>query len=190
MSVAGLGQAEMMPVAKIRPYPANPRKITDKAFQQTAASIREFGWQQPIVVDGELVVIIGHVRRLAALSLGEEEAPVIIETRLSAERVRALRIADNRASDYTTWDYALLADELEPLAAEFGQVLDLADWEEVVAGFQSASADAELGLSDQARAVVSGEHQVTVIFGTKAEADKAGPKLAEIPGVVFVRYAS
>ena len=187
MSVAELAQAEMMPVAKIRPYPSNPRKITDKAVQQTAASIKTFGWQQPIVVDGELVVIIGHVRRLAALSLDEELAPVIIETRLSPEQVKALRIADNRASDYTTWDYALLADELVGME-EFGQVLDLADWEETVGGFQQASANGELGLSDQARAVVAAEHQVTVIFQSKAEADKAGPKLAEIPGVVFVRY--
>jgi hypothetical protein len=128
------------------------------------------------------------VRRLAAHSLDEELAPVIIETRLSPEQVKALRIADNRASDYTTWDYALLADELVDMAAEFGDVLDLADWEETVAGFQQASANGELGLSDQSRAVVSAEHQVTVIFQTKAEADKAGPKLAEIPGVVFVRY--
>ena len=102
MSVAELGRAEMMPLAKITPYPTNPRKITDKAVQQTAASIKAFGWQQPIVVDGDLVVIIGHVRRLAGLSLGEQEAPVIIETRLSPEQVKALRIADNRASDYTT----------------------------------------------------------------------------------------
>ncbi len=190
MSVAGLGQAELMPLAKIRPYPANPRKITDKAVQQTAASIKAFGWQQPIVVDGDLVVIIGHVRRLAGLSLGEELAPVIIETRLSPDQVKALRIADNRASDYTTWDYALLAGELEGMAEDFGQVLDLADWEETVAGFQEASANGELGLSPTARAVVSGEHQVTVIFGSKTEADQAGPKLAEIPGVVFVRYQS
>ena len=188
MSVAELAQAQMMPLGKIRPYPSNPRKITDKAVQQTAASIKAFGWQQPIVVDGELVVIIGHVRRLAALSLGEDQAPVIIETRLSPEQVKALRIADNRASDYTTWDYALLADELVDMAAEFGDVLDLADWEETVAGFQEASANGELGLSPEARAVVAAEHQVVVIFQTKTEADQAGPKLAEIPGVVFVRY--
>ncbi len=187
MSVAELGRAEMMPLAKITPYPTNPRKITDKAVQQTAASIKAFGWQQPIVVDGELVVIIGHVRRLAGLSLGEQEAPVIIETRLSPEQVKALRIADNRASDYTTWDYALLAEELVGMD-EFGQVLDLADWEETVAGFQQAAADGELGLSPTAQAVVSAEHQVTVIFQSKTEADQAGPKLAEIPGVVFVRY--
>ena len=188
MTVTALGQAEMMPLAKVRPYPNNPRKITDKAVQQTAASIREFGWQQPIVVDGDLVVIIGHVRRLAAISLGEELAPVIVETRLSPEQVKALRIADNRASDYTTWDYALLAEEIEGMAADFGEVLDLADWEETVAAFQQASADSELGLSDRNRAVVAAEHQVTVIFQTKTEADQAGPKLAEIPGVIFVRY--
>jgi hypothetical protein len=176
-----------MPVAKLRPYPGNPRKITDKAVTQTAASIRAFGWQQPIVVDGDLVVIIGHVRRLAALSLGEAEVPVIVETRLSPEQVKALRIADNRASDYTTWDYALLAGELEGIGEEFGSVLDLADWEETVGGFH---ADRELGLSDRARAVVAAEHQVVVIFGSQAEADQAGPKLAEIPGVVFVRYPS
>lgn len=190
MTVAGLGQAEMMPLAKIRPYPSNPRKITDKAVKQTAASIAAFGWQQPIVVDGDLVVIIGHVRRLAGLSLGEEEAPVIVETRLSPEQVKALRIADNRASDYTTWDYALLAEEIDGMAEQFGQVLDLADWEETVAAFQQATADSELGLTDQARAVVAAEHQVVVIFQSKTEADQAGPKLAEIPGVVFVRYPS
>ena len=130
MSAAELGRAEMMPLAKITPYPMGPRKITDKAFEQTAASIKASGWQQPIVVDVDLVVIIAHV--LAGWPQpGPQEAPVIIETRLSPEQVKALRIAGNRASDYTFRDYALLAEEL--VGMDVRQVLDLADWEETVA---------------------------------------------------------
>ena len=60
----------LWPIAKVVPYARNPRVITDEAVAKVAASIREFGWQQPIVVDASGVVIAGHTRLLAAQSLG------------------------------------------------------------------------------------------------------------------------
>ena len=65
-----LGEVKLVPIGEVKPYGANPRKIPMKAIEQTAKSIREFGWQQPIVVDAELVIIAGHTRGAAAERAG------------------------------------------------------------------------------------------------------------------------
>lgn len=98
----------------IRPYDKNPRNITDKAIQKVAQSIREFGFQQPIVVDKQGVVIVGHTRLKAALSLGLKQAPVLVAD-LTEAKARAYRIADNRTHQEATWLDELLADELKAL---------------------------------------------------------------------------
>lgn len=99
----------------IRPYPSNPRKITDRAVVKVAQSIREFGWRQPIVVDEAGVIIIGHTRRLAAQRLGLAVVPVHEATGLTEAQVRALRIADNRTGEEAMWDTGLLIPELASL---------------------------------------------------------------------------
>lgn len=100
---------EMRPVAAVFPYYNNPRD-NSMAVAGVAASLREFGWVQPIVVDKEGVVIVGHTRLAAALSLGMESVPVKIAD-LSEGLARAYRIADNRVGENAEWDKKLLALE-------------------------------------------------------------------------------
>jgi len=109
-------QIELRPLADIRPYENNPR-VNDAAVDAVAASIRQFGFRQPIVVDAEGVIIVGHTRYKAALKLGLERVPVHVATELTPEQVRAYRIADNKVAELATWDYELLPIELAELKA-------------------------------------------------------------------------
>ncbi len=110
---------EMRPLAAITPYPGNPR-VNDGAVDAVAASIREFGWRAPIVVDGEGVIVCGHTRLKAAQRLGLAEAPVHVARDLTPEQVRAYRLADNKSGEISQWDYDLLPVELGALrAAEY-----------------------------------------------------------------------
>jgi|SRR5215831_291411 len=186
-AVVPLPEVRVVPVRSIRPYPGNPRRISDKAVVQTAASIREFGWEQPIVVDPDFVVIVGHVRRLAAIRLKLDVAPVVVAEHLSAEQVRAYRVADNRTHDYAVWDYGLLARELDGLDGAFGEVLDLADWRKVIGGFEALPAGT-LDLEDDAAGLFGVQHTVTVLFASAEDRDRAGPEIMKIAGVVDVRY--
>jgi DNA modification methylase len=106
---------QMWAVEKVLPYKRNPRKNED-AVEKVAASIREFGFKQPIVVDKDHVIIVGHTRLLAALRLGIKEVPVLVATDLSPAQVKAYRLADNRVHEEATWDEELLALELGDLS--------------------------------------------------------------------------
>lgn len=103
-----------VPIDQVKPYENNPRD-NDSAVEITASSIKEFGFQQPIVVDKDNVIIVGHTRLRAAISLGLKKVPIVIADKLSNEQVSAYRIADNKASDYAIWDNKKLLDELEAL---------------------------------------------------------------------------
>ncbi len=94
---------ETWPIERVRPYQHNPRQ-NDKAVAPVAASIREFGWHQPIVVDGDGVIIVGHTRLKAAYKLGLTEVPVHVARGLTPEQVKAYRIADNQTSSLSGWD--------------------------------------------------------------------------------------
>ena len=96
----------------ITPYEHNPRKIPKEAIEKVAASIREFGFRQPIVVDKDMVVVVGHTRLLAARSLGYDEVPVLVASDLPPEKVKAYRLADNRTNEFTSWDDDRLMEEL------------------------------------------------------------------------------
>ena len=102
-------------ISEIKPYGRNARKIPPQAVGKVAASIREFGWRQPIVVDRDHVIIAGHTRLLAAQQLGLEKAPIHVAENLSAEQVRLYRLMDNRSHDETDWDSGILKLELEDL---------------------------------------------------------------------------
>jgi len=103
----------------IQPYEQNPRQ-NDAAVDAVAASIQEFGFRQPIVVDTEGVIVVGHTRYKAARKLGLEYVPVHVAKDLSPEQARAYRIADNKSADYADWDLDLLPIELRDLqAADF-----------------------------------------------------------------------
>lgn len=96
----------------ITPYDNNPRKIPKEAIEKVAASIREFGFRQPIVVDKDMVVVVGHTRLLAARSLGYDEVPVLVASDLPPEKVKAYRLADNKTNEFTSWDDDRLMEEL------------------------------------------------------------------------------
>ena len=101
----------------IRPYPNNPRR-NDEAVQAVAASIREFGWKQPIVVDRDGVIIVGHTRYKAAQELGLEKVPVLVADDLTEEQARAYRLADNKVAEFSFFD-------TEKLTAEIGKKVAL-----------------------------------------------------------------
>lgn len=105
-------QIMQWPLSKITPYVRNARKIPPQAIDKVAASIQEFGWRQPIVVDAQGVIICGHTRLLAAQKLGYEQAPVHVADNLTPGQVRAYRLLDNRSHEETDWDPELLGLEL------------------------------------------------------------------------------
>ncbi len=108
---------EIRPLTEIFPYEKNARKIPQRAIDKVAASLEEYGWQQPIVVDRRGVIVVGHVRRLGALQLGWTEAPVHIADNLTPAQIRAYRLMDNRSHQEADWDLDLLAPEIAELGA-------------------------------------------------------------------------
>jgi DNA modification methylase len=104
-------------LSRIKPYPGNPRTIPEAAVRKVAASLKEFGWRQPIVVDAAGVIIVGHTRFLAAHLNGLEEAPVHVAEDLTPEQVAAYRIADNRLGEETAWDDGALRAEISRMAS-------------------------------------------------------------------------
>jgi DNA modification methylase len=112
------------PLDKIIPFARNARKIPPQAIDKVAASIREFGWRVPIVVDKNGVIICGHTRLLAARKLGLREAPVHVADNLTPAQVRAYRLLDNRSHEESSWDLDLLGLELLELK-DLGLNLDL-----------------------------------------------------------------
>src|SRR2546430_262329 len=107
-------KVELRPIESIRPYENNPR-LNDAAIDAVIASIREFGWRQPIVVDGEGLIIVGHTRYRSALKMGLTHVPVHVATDLSPAQVKGYRIADNATAEIAQWNYDLLPIELAGL---------------------------------------------------------------------------
>lgn len=107
----------------IKPYENNPRH-NEEAVDKVAASIAEFGFKVPIIVDKNNVIVAGHTRLKAAEKLNLEVVPVIRATDLTEEQVKAFRLADNKTSEFAEWDFAALNDELDAIAgidmAQFG----------------------------------------------------------------------
>jgi DNA modification methylase len=125
---------EWWPVDKPRPYAGNPRACPDEAVEKVASSLAEFGFRQPLVVDEEGEVVVGHTRLLAAQRLGLAAVPVHVARGLSAEQVKAYRLADNRTAQGTSWDLERLPREIEELiGAEFNLALTGFDPDELAA---------------------------------------------------------
>jgi DNA modification methylase len=114
---------EQRPIESIQPYENNPR-VNDPGVDAVAASIREFGFRQPIVVDEAGVIIVGHTRYKAARKLGLATVPVHVAVGLSPAQAKAYRLADNQTATLSTWDDGKLALELMGLQQQ-GFDLDL-----------------------------------------------------------------
>jgi DNA modification methylase len=119
---------QLQPIESVRPYTRNPR-INDDAVDAVAASIREFGFRQPIVVDADGVSIAGHTRWKAAQKLGRVKIPVHVATDLTPEQVKAYRLADNKTGELAGWDFEILPIELSELQ-DMGFDLDLLAFDE------------------------------------------------------------
>lgn len=126
-------QVQSMEIDEVKPYPNNPRN-NDDGVEAVANSIKQFGWQQPIVVDKDNVIIVGHTRYKAAKKLGMDKVPVVVASNLSDEQVRAYRLADNKTGELTDWDMNLLDDELSDIAD-----IDMSDF-----GFEDEDISSEL----------------------------------------------
>lgn len=101
-------------INEVTPYINNPRD-NEAAVDKVAASIAEFGFKVPIVIDKDNVIVTGHTRRLAALKLGLKDIPCIYADDLTPAQIKAFRIADNKTSEFASWDDEMLRVELEAL---------------------------------------------------------------------------
>lgn len=151
-------KVETVSIDKIKPYENNPRN-NDDAVDAVANSIKEFGWQQPIVVDNGGVIIAGHTRYKAAKKLGYKEVPIVVADKLTKEQVNAYRLADNKVGELADWDDKLLDQELNDILdidmSEFG--FDLDD-----------ELDDELGKED----VIDDDYEEAVPVETKSKPGK------------------
>ena len=141
-------QIQMMKLSEIHPYEKNPR-FNDSAVEAVANSIKEFGFQQPIVVDKDFVVVVGHTRLKAAEQLGLTEVPVVIAENLTPEQVQAYRIADNKTGEIAEWNYDLLPIELRDLQEK--------DFDLSLLGFDTDELDRLLNGSSEENVVAEGE---------------------------------
>lgn len=105
-------------LSRLKPYGKNPR-INQKAVDPVARSIQKFGFQQPIVVDKEGVIIVGHTRLKAAQKLKLKTVPVVVADQLSEDQVKAYRLADNKTGEFAIWDREDLNLELNDLQMDF-----------------------------------------------------------------------
>lgn len=129
-------QIQYIKIADLKPYDKNPRK-NNPAVDKVAASIKEFGFQNPVIVDKDLEVVAGHTRLKAAKKLKIKEVPVIMVEDLTPEQIKAYRIADNKTAELAEWDNDLLIGELNELK--------LSDYNLELTGFDLAEIDKLMG---------------------------------------------
>ena len=134
-------QIQPRPIEGLIPYARNSRTHSDEQVAQIAASIREFGWTNPVLVDGENGIIAGHGRVLAARKMGMAEVPCIELAHLSEAQKKAYIIADNKLALNAGWDNELLALELGELHA--------ADFDMALLGFDAGELSAAMGLDEE-----------------------------------------
>ena len=107
-------QVVMKTLGEIQPYSKNAKKHDARQIKNVAESIKQYGFVQPVVVDKNNVIVIGHCRALAAKKLGIKEVPCVCVDELTPEQVSALRLVDNKSNE-SEWDFDLLKDELPDL---------------------------------------------------------------------------
>lgn len=107
-----------LPITEIKPYWRNPRRISDEAVNALVESITRYGYLQPIVVDEQGVIVIGHTRYSALKRMGRETALVAIAKGLTPLQIKELRLVDNKVGEFTQWDFEKLVSEIEDLDAD------------------------------------------------------------------------
>lgn len=135
-------QIAIKKLTELLDYANNPRK-NETAVDKVTASIKEFGFRMPIVIDKDNVIVAGHTRAMAAARLKLTDVPCIVADDLTEEQVQAYRLADNKVAEYSEWDYVLLAEELAEIVnidmTEFGFLADVDESEidETIDEFQN-----------------------------------------------------
>lgn len=121
---------EYIPVDELKPYEKNAKKHPAEQIDYIANSIREFGFRQPLVVDKDNVLVIGHGRLLAAKKLSLDSVPCVRADDLTDEQIKALRLADNKTNE-SEWDFDILGGELDDIfdidMEQFGLDVSFAD---------------------------------------------------------------
>lgn len=110
-------KADQLELDRIKPYPGNPRVISDDAVAAVADSIKQYGLLQPLVVTASDVIIAGHTRLMALKKIGWRKAWIVRAEHLTDDQIRAYRIADNRTGEMTDWDMDKLTEEAQTLRA-------------------------------------------------------------------------
>ena len=134
----------MKQVSVLQEYENNPRN-NDEAIKAVANSINEFGFKVPIVITSDNVIIAGHTRLKASVSLGLEEVPCLIADDLNDEQIKAFRLADNKTAELATWDLSKLEEELEGLDLDMLQF----GFEEMEKLLPDNAADDDFDIDDQ-----------------------------------------
>ncbi len=194
----------MTALTDIKPYEHNPRIIPQAAVDAVARSIQAFGFRQPIVVDGNGVILAGHTRYRAAQQLGMVEVPVVWQTDITDIQARGYRIADNKVAELSAWDRDALDAEVRELA-DLGDIdigaVGLADWElerilredepgerpeetppssYTQAVNRAVSADAVQIAPPHADDSASREVLLRIVFPDKEKLDAASPEIANV----------
>lgn len=177
------GTITVWDIDKIAPYAQNAKIHDDKQVAKIAASISEFGWSQPIVVDKEGVIIAGHGRRLAAIKLKLEKVPVWVRDDLTPEQVRALRLADNRVA-LGDIDSSLLQKELADLDFDLSNIFDKKELDFLDADLGDFNAEAFVDDIE-----VEVEKQSKENAGKVAEADEKDVKIDQALGFKSIKKA-
>jgi DNA modification methylase len=144
LELAGLPRMEWAPIANIRPNPKNPRTHSKKQIRQIAASIRKFGFLNPLIVDDQNMILAGHGRLEGARLEGVAHVPIVRFGHLSEAQKRAYVIADNKIAEQAGWDRELLSIEL----GELIELLPIEGFDVSITGFETAEID--LLLADMA----------------------------------------
>lgn len=165
-------KVESRGIGSLIPYAANSRTHSDAQIAQIAASIKEFGWTNPILIDGDDTIIAGHGRLLAARKLGFDDVPVIVLDHLTKAQQRALVIADNQLALNAGWDTEMLKSEIEGLNLD-GFDLDLL-------GFSDEEMKSFFDELDGAGAALDGDKYTTKITVPIYEIKGDKPALSEI----------
>lgn len=163
-------KVQEMNIDEVKPYENNPR-VNDKSVDDVAESIKEFGWQQPIVVDKDNVIIVGHTRWKAAKKLGMKKVPVVVASNLTPEKVKAYRLADNKVSEESIWDNKKLLDELDEL-----NKID----EDVFTGFSESDIFDDVLNESLNDVLKDNEEGVTYNFSCKTQNKELYEKLKEV----------
>lgn len=159
-------RVERRSLSELVPYAQNARTHTDGQISQIAASMKEWGFTNPVLIDEKNMIIAGHGRVLAGARLGLKEVPVMVAEGWSDDQKRAYVIADNRLAETSSWDMELLGDEIRSMM-ESSIDLDLLGFDEgALAGFLNLEADGNF-LEDMIEQQVEASTQ-TIDYGQQA----------------------